>query len=104
MEGTVVGTGLGRYYGPTPTTVESVIEKEGSYPYFVGPEIVEDLLSIEGTIIVAYPGMIPAHNKVCASIVLSDQGMEYGFPGPCIAHGCREDGQQHSVRRVVRRQ
>ena len=57
--------------------------------------MVEDLLGVVGSVEVAYSGVVSAYDEVGAAEVFSDDGVEDGFAGACVAHFEGEDGHYY---------
>ena len=49
-------------------------------------DLVENLLRVEGAVVVAHAGMVAADDQVGAAEVLPEHRVEQGFPGTGIAH------------------
>jgi len=45
-------------------------------------DLVEDLLRVEGAVVVAHTGVVAADDQVAAAEVLPEERVEEGFPGP----------------------
>ena len=48
--------------------------------------LVEDLLGVEGAVVLAHAGVVPADDQVGAAEVLAEHRVEQGFPGTGVAH------------------
>ncbi len=46
----------------------------------------EDLLGVEGTVVITHTGMVAADDQVAAAVVLAEAGMEQRFARTGVAH------------------
>src|SRR5215210_5637448 len=102
-----VRAGLG---GPHPLALqaeEGVFEEEGGKPDLPFLELIEDVLGVVLAVerlalgILAWSGVVPAYDKVCAAVVLAADGVEDRLAGSAVAHSRGEDGQHRPVLGVV---
>src|SRR5882724_11165604 len=84
--------------GAAPTVKEGG-EKE-RYDAEVG-KVVEDLLRGVRSIVVSYPGMVPADNEMGAAEVLPHDGVEDCFPRAGITHLSVERGQHGALAQII---
>src|SRR5215210_7909708 len=103
----IVGAGLG---GPHPLALEAeegVFEEEGGQSDLPFLELVEDVLGVVVAVervaarVLAWPGVVAAHDEVGAAVVLAADRVEDRLAGSPVAHRRGEDGQHRPVLRVV---
>src|ERR671917_243304 len=75
--------------------------EEGCDPQLLGLELVEDVLGVVGAVVAANPGVVAAHDKVRAAVVLAADRVEDRLPRPRVAHSRREDREHRAVLGVV---
>src|SRR5215217_6010338 len=97
----VVGAGLGRTHAPALRAEERVLEEQGGDPEFLRLELLEDVLGVVGPVVAADAGVVAAHDKVRAAVVLAADGVEDGLPRARVAHGGREHREHGPVFRIV---
>ncbi len=67
----------------------------------VGRELVEDVLSVVASVVVANAGVVPADDEVRAAVVLAADRVPDRLPRPGVAHRRREGREEHTCVRVV---
>src|SRR4030088_786746 len=81
--------------------VEGILELHDLDADLARSESVEHPLRGIAVVVGAHAGVVAAHDEVRTAVVLPDDGMEYGFTGPGVAHRGGENRQQHPGGRQV---
>src|SRR5262249_17328982 len=82
----IVGTGLRRRHSITLAAVKSDVDLQRLGKKCAVPQLIEDVMRVEGTVVVADAGMVAPDDKVRAAEVLSNEGMQQGLARTGIAH------------------
>src|ERR687897_2213182 len=103
----IVGAGLGRAHPLALQAEEGVFEEQWGKPDLPFLELVEDVLGVVVAVerpaagVLAWSGVVAAHDKVCAAIVLAADSVEDRLAGSAVAHRRGEDGQHRPVLGIV---
>src|ERR671932_144965 len=82
-------------------TVESVFKLHRHNTQFNWIELIKDVLSIVGTVIVTNTCMVAPDDEMSTAVVLADQGVENCFSWTGVAHVGWINCQNHSLFREV---
>ena len=77
--------------------VKSMFELERDNAEGIGFELVEDLLSGVGIVVISDTGVIATDDNVRASVVLATNRVENGLSWSGIPHGGRERSKQNTI-------
>ena len=72
----VVGTGLRRRHSATLPAIKSDVNLQRFSSKRAIPQLIEDVMGVEGTIVVADAGMVTPYDKVRATKILANEGMK----------------------------
>ena len=81
-----VGAGPARRQAAALEAIKRDIDFQGLDFKAAFVDLIEDVMGVEGPVVVAGPGMIPPHDQVCTPEVLAEQGVQEGLPGASVAH------------------
>src|SRR5262245_44834987 len=81
-----VRAGLRRRHSVTFPTVESDVDLQRLDMKRAVPQLIEDVMRIERTVIVADAGVVAPDDEVGAAEVLANEGMKHGLARARIAH------------------
>src|SRR5258708_9846726 len=90
-----------RSHRATRSTIERVIEEQWRYAEFFRLKLVEDVMSIIRTVVVADSRMVAPNNEMRAPIIFTDQRVEDRFAWSGIAHRGRPDRKDPACRLTV---
>src|SRR6516165_1590886 len=82
----IVRTGLRRRHSVTLAAIKSDVDLQRLGNKCALPQLIEDVVRVEGTVVVADTGMVSPVNKMRAAEVLSNEGMQQRLARACIAH------------------
>src|SRR5215211_6688155 len=103
----IVRAGFGGPHTLALQAEEGMFEEEWGQPDLPFLELIEDMLgvvlAVEGPAagVLARSGVVAAHDKVCAAVVLAADRVEDRLAGSTVAHRRGEDGQHRPVLGVV---
>src|SRR3989442_3629571 len=83
------------------TAIECVIEEQRYHSNFFRFELIEDVMCIIATVVVADTGVIAPNDKMRTTIVFSNQRMKDCFARAGIAHRRGQDRKNRACRRIV---
>src|SRR5512135_3357351 len=81
--------------------VKSVLKEQRRNADLFRLKVIEYLLGVVGTVILAHARMVAPDDHVRAAIVLAAQRMENRLARTRIVHRRREDAEYHAVGRVI---
>ena len=82
----IVGTGLRRRHSVTLPAVKSDVDLQRFSVKRAVPQLVEDVMRIEGTVVIADAGVVAPDDQVRAAKILANEGMKQRLARTRIAH------------------
>src|SRR5579863_7834799 len=82
----VVGTSLRRRHSVTLAAVKSDVDLQWLSKKRTVPQLIEDVMRVEGTIVVADASMVAPDDKVRATEVLANEGVKQCLARTCVTH------------------
>src|SRR5262245_47169684 len=82
----IMGTGLGRLPSVALAAIKGDVDLQRSRVKRTVPQLVEDVMRIEGTVVIADAGVVAPDDQMRAAEILANEGMKQRFARARIAH------------------